>query len=179
MHLSPQTLPHCRFDYILAFLYFPLHLPLSVQNLSAVLLATALMFPYTLDGGLPVKQPQATQGKFKNLTVIHVNRCCLLPNRGRVREDHGGATYNGETLCKWYPIERNTDFNTALVDWVQNNLHVACIEDISFKFPKSGNLAIKHAWGEQKIEEKGVWGGKESFIFCPTSPPYFLAMARI
>lgn len=84
MHLSPQTLPHCRFDYILAFLYFSLHLPLSVQNLSAVLLATALMFPYTLDGGLPVKQPQATQGKFKNLTLIHVNRCCLLPNRGGV-----------------------------------------------------------------------------------------------
>lgn len=84
-------------------------------------------------------------------------------------------------------IKRNTDFKTALVDWVQNNLHVACIEDISFKFPKCGNLAIKHAWGEQKNEEKavskqkekGVWGGKESFIFCPTSPPYFLAMARI
>ena len=77
MHLSPQISPHCRFDFILAFLYFSLHIPLSVQNLSAVLLATALMFPYTFDGGLPVKRPPTTQGKF-----LYVNRCCLHANRG-------------------------------------------------------------------------------------------------
>ena len=27
MHLSPQTSPHCRFDFIIAFLYFPLISP--------------------------------------------------------------------------------------------------------------------------------------------------------
>jgi len=48
------------------------------------------MFPYTFDGGLPVKQPSATQAKF------YVNRCCLHANTGGgggrgVGGAHGGG----------------------------------------------------------------------------------------